>query len=88
MAVNACACHCHEQDNLCEQCCDGRPAPMVWQPIETAPKDGREILLTDGAYKRTGYWARRTGAWSIDAAVSMAMPAHWISLPVLQPRKA
>jgi hypothetical protein len=56
------------------------PAPR-WLPIETAPKDGTEILLTDGHYKRTGYWARRIEAWSIDTVVSLNMPTHWMPLP-------
>jgi hypothetical protein len=58
---------------------------MTWQPIETAPKDGTEILLTDGHYKRTGYWATRIGAWSIDAAVPLGMPTHWAPLPEFPP---
>jgi len=54
---------------------------MTWYPIETAPKDGTEILLTDGHYKRTGYWARRINRWSMDAAVALNMPTHWMPLP-------
>lgn len=53
-----------------------------WQDISTAPKDGTEVLLTDGTYTRTGYWAKRINAWSIDAAVTLAMPTHWAPLPV------
>jgi hypothetical protein len=54
----------------------------AWQPISTAPKDGTEVLLTDGrTYKRTGYWARRIKVWSMDAAVPLPMPTHWLSLP-------
>lgn len=52
-----------------------------WLPIETAPHDGTEILLTDGYYKRTGYWAQRIEAWSIDAVAPMNMPTHWTPLP-------
>lgn len=51
--------------------------------MESAPKDGTEILLTDGHYKRTGYWARRVGVWSMDSAVSLEIPTHWMPLPVL-----
>jgi hypothetical protein len=54
---------------------------MEWQPIDTAPKDGTEVLLTDGKYKRTGYWARRVGVWSIDAIVALEPPTHWMPLP-------
>jgi hypothetical protein len=58
-----------------------------WQPIASAPKDGREILLTDGTYKRTGYWARRIGVWSVDTVVSLNMPTHWMALPTFPPRE-
>lgn len=27
-----------------------------WQPIETAPKDGSFIWLSDGFFMRVGYW--------------------------------
>jgi hypothetical protein len=54
-----------------------------WQPIATAPKDGTEILLTDGSYKRTGYWARRINAWSIDAIGPLKMPTYWLPIPPL-----
>jgi len=56
-----------------------------WQPIETAPKDGTEILLTNGKYKRTGYWARRVEVWSMDAVVPLGAPTHWLALPATQP---
>jgi hypothetical protein len=63
-------------------------APQVdtpkWLPIETAPKDGTEVLLTDGAYKRTGYWARRANTWSVDTAVGLKPPTHWLPLPPQQ----
>lgn len=52
-----------------------------WQEIDAAPKDGTEILLTDGHWKRTGYWARRTERWSVDCAVSLKPPTHWAPLP-------
>jgi hypothetical protein len=57
------------------------PPPSGWQPIETAPKDGTELLLTDGRYKRTGYWARRIEAWSVDMVPPVRMPTHWMPLP-------
>lgn len=57
----------------------------TWQPIETVPRDGTEVLLTDGHWKRTGWWARRANVWSIDAAVSMTMPTHWAPLPASAP---
>jgi hypothetical protein len=52
-----------------------------WQPIASAPKDGTEVLLTDGRYKRAGYWARRIECWSIDCVVDVPAPTHWMPLP-------
>ena len=55
---------------------------VQWQPIETAPKDGTEVLLTDGkTYKRVGNWARRMECWSVDVLPPVKMPTHWMPLP-------
>jgi len=54
---------------------------MQWQPIATAPKDGTEVLLTDGHWTRTGYWAKRIETWSVDTAVSLKPPTYWARLP-------
>ena len=57
---------------------------QTWQPIETALKDGTEILLTsNGTYIRTGWWAKRTETWSCDTAVRLDPPTHWAHLPAL-----
>ena len=52
-----------------------------WQPIETAPKNTDTILLTDGYWIRTGYWARRRECWSVDTAVPLKPPTYWMPLP-------
>ena len=57
------------------------PEASGWRPISEAPKDGTEILLTDGCYKRTGYWATRIAAWSVDTVVALPMPTRWLPLP-------
>ena len=54
---------------------------LQWQPIETAPKDGREVLLTNGKYKRTAFWARLRGVWSVDSVVGLPEATHWLPLP-------
>ena len=30
---------------------------MQWQPIETAPKDGTSILVSNGRWRDIAYWA-------------------------------
>ena len=62
-----------------------------WQPIETAPKDGTNILLTNGRQGVCGYW----GEWRQSAFLRQrdnwcsywlvqecgTQPTHWMSLP-------
>ncbi len=58
------------------------PERAQWQPIATAPKDGRDVLLTDGAsYKRVGNWARLREVWAIDALPPVNAPTHWAPIP-------
>ena len=53
-------------------------------PIETAPKDGKIILLHD-AQDRTrepGRWSAADGAWVLQDGTRPAFaPAHWSTLP-------
>jgi hypothetical protein len=53
----------------------------AWQPIETAPKDGTEILLEGPNYRRVGNWARLRQCWSIDALPPVKPPMRWLPLP-------
>lgn len=60
-----------------------------WQPIETAPKDGTEVLtfgpLKDGsgfyyecqAYYHKGAWPR----WPVEWMANCLTPTHWQPLP-------
>jgi len=51
-----------------------------WQPIETAPRDGTEVLLFDGEWFETGYW--ETDQWVIDVLGLFKMqPTHWMAIP-------
>lgn len=44
---------------------------MEWQPIDTAPKDGSQILVTDGRYCRIASWAEEIDVfdWVLDLLV-------------------
>lgn len=74
-----------------------------WQPIETAPKDGRGLLLIDADAQTpeagTGYWAY--GFWTcvdptpgegVDRetiqAIRWVKPTHWMPLPEAPARTA
>lgn len=63
----------------------------VWRDIETAPKDGTEVLLLwfdsgTGAtpMRRVGFWHSREQAWCDTHRVlhnQHSHPTHWTSLP-------
>jgi hypothetical protein len=56
-----------------------------WQRMDTAPKDGRTVLLmggeNTGRWICTGYWARVTRRWSVDTVAPLPSPTHWAPLP-------
>jgi len=59
---------------------------MEWMPIETAPRDGRRILIfSDGAMHVAGYKSHRILFEILsDDAGSMICnppPSHWMPLP-------
>lgn len=53
-------------------------AERTWQPIQTAPKDGTEILLYAGG-SGIGQWDDMLGWWS--EGNFMNNPTHWMPLP-------
>lgn len=58
-----------------------------WQPIETAPKDGNEILIVVagiGNPARVGFWdaAFDPGVWSKWPGREPMRPTHWKPLPI------
>src|SRR5690606_36923841 len=67
------------------------PTPPVddgWQPIETAPRDGTDVLLWDGEEIFVGYWSDSIwvspGAWVKEEHRSDTvtyLPTHWQPLP-------
>jgi hypothetical protein len=59
---------------------------MIWQPIDTAPKDGNCVLLTtSGANKFSGmyvaYWSDGIDEWKYSVEAIIRNPTHWMPLP-------
>jgi hypothetical protein len=63
---------------------------MNWEPIETAPKDGTQILVYCGDVWAVVYWwDGYGGVWRVAADVNgwnesdelSSTPTHWMSLP-------
>jgi len=56
-----------------------------WEPIDTAPKDGREILVGWVGAKmiRPARWAINGQTWLINAGVNKPLnsPTHWMPMP-------
>lgn len=59
---------------------DARAMGPEWQPIETAPKDGTQILMVIAGYEPLcGRWRR--GTWTSDPDKAYFSPTHWQPLP-------
>jgi hypothetical protein len=76
-------------DMLQRRALSSAPAREQWQPIETAPKDGRKLLLWWAGMSRVGRCAgvgasRDGGDWwqvpSLECAPT-GRPTHWMPLP-------
>lgn len=54
-----------------------------WWPIETAPKDGTDIMLyTDRKLRRVGFFDEaRDGVWSLWPGREQCWPTEWQPLP-------
>lgn len=61
-----------------------------WQPIETAPKDGSELLLYHrawgtlrGKWRDTGleFGEQWTGVYMMPGLTAKDQPTHWMPLP-------
>ena len=60
-------------------------ALTTWQPIETAPKDSKSIILLDrNGTSYSGFWRNHTG-WNPDDNNHLSCydtnPTHWMPLP-------
>jgi hypothetical protein len=60
-------------------------APEGWQPIETAPKDGRHVILYCDYYGvGRCAWESWRGVWRSDDpnhGIGFPQPTHWMPLP-------
>ena len=58
---------------------------MEWQPIETAPKDGVDILVYDKGFIFTAYWDGEHMAFMsnncVDGYNGTDKATHWMPLP-------
>lgn len=69
--------------------CDQVEGPASWQPVETAPKDGRELLLAFGCgigdvpAPLICAWSVNDGHWLVVGAELevLTQPTHWMPLP-------
>lgn len=58
-----------------------------WQPIETAPKDGRAILVNAGGFSYSVEWSEEFDWWCVDDnklgpfRLRGCAPTHWMPLP-------
>lgn len=65
----------------------------MWQRIDTAPKDGTNILCTDGEEIKVAFWSMSPwvtwngqGSWTVFLCRSdseIICPTHWMPLPEL-----
>lgn len=57
---------------------------MEWQSIETAPKDGAEIIIYDAGWSESGiahcWW---DGNWQVVGRedITRTIPTHWMPIP-------
>lgn len=69
-----------------EWCASAGVAAVGWRPIETAPRDGSEILVTDGRRVWVSRWGPRYGGPVTWELVDFAYdPTHWLLVPPLPP---
>ena len=66
-------------------------AAMGWQGIETAPKDGKAVLLVSGNWQTVGMWYVHRACWvsngpSYTSYSPDEQPTHWMPSPNRQRR--
>ena len=74
-------------ERLTQPPADAAVAMEQWQPIETAPKDGQAILVTDGRDCYCVEWDEEFDWWTVDDnklgpfRLRGSAPTHWMPLP-------
>lgn len=76
-----------DEDGCCRHCgadttvsLATAPPATAWQPIETAPKDGREVLVFEAGAVCLASWDEEAQAWC-DIVPMRPGPTHWMPLP-------
>jgi hypothetical protein len=60
----------------------GQREAMQWQPIQTAPKDGTDILVCGHGVIRTAQWSAKDQTFRVNAYAFIRIdPTHWMPLP-------
>lgn len=61
---------------------------MEWRDIDSAPKDGTEVLVTEVVYSPfVAYWSGTFKRWSAEGSHDYCSPTHWMPLPPPPERK-
>ena len=67
------------------------PEPAVWQPIETAPKDGKRVFVSCPVHQAVdmvaAFWNDDKQAWITTPGLYPCRPSHWMR-PAQPPTKA
>jgi hypothetical protein len=81
-------CNCPIKEVVAALAVEASPRAAEWQPIETAPKDDRRVLvaLKPRPLKTVGeitfgYWAPEADVWTRDETGEAIEPTHWMPVP-------
>lgn len=54
---------------------------MMWQPIETAPRDETEVLTYRNGLMAVAFWENEFGCWFVTDGAELVGVTHWMPLP-------